>query len=54
VGAAPLAETVPNNLNPRFTTPVLVDFYFEEVTYVKFEARRTSALPPSSAALSRF
>ena len=33
-------ETVPNNLNPRFTTPVVVDFYFEEVTYVKFEARR--------------
>ena len=42
MGAAS-AETVPNNLNPRFTSPVLVDFYFEEVTYIKFEARLTPA-----------
>jgi hypothetical protein len=35
------AETVKNNLNPKFTTPVVVDFFFEEVSYVKFEVRGT-------------
>jgi hypothetical protein len=30
---------VRNNLDPVFTTPILIDYFFEEVQYLKFEAR---------------
>lgn len=30
-------ETIRNNLNPTFVTPIVLDFFFEEIQYLKFQ-----------------
>jgi hypothetical protein len=42
-------ETLRNNLNPVFTTPILVDYFFEEVQYLKFEVRAVECVAPTHA-----
>jgi hypothetical protein len=40
-------ETLKNILDPVFTTPVLVDYFFEEVQYLKVEARAARTHAPA-------